>query len=109
MIASTKHALDLLAECEATANNQRDPNRVGDILLQHRKLREALQQQLQYAEGFEAEHHRLIGLVHELLGTVTASTNGRAEWISELPDPGRAPAFRRALNKTIAYLRGDNQ
>lgn len=107
MIDSTSKALTLLATCDRTAAREaRDPSRMPDIITEHRLLREELRQQLQILEGFVAEHHQLISLVAELLGTVTAATNGRADWTSELPS-GRAPAFRRALNKAVAYLRGD--
>lgn len=109
MIESTNRALKLLAIADQTAGLEaRNPSRMPDMIAEHRMLREELRQQLQILEGFQSEHHRLISLVFELLGTVTAATNGRADWTSELP-PGRAPAFRRALNKAIAYLRGDGE
>lgn len=103
MMESTNKALSLLAICDQTAAREaRDPIRTGDMLTEHRLLRQELRQQLQILEGFSAEHHELISLVFELLGTVTVS-NGRADWISELP-PGKAPAFRRALNKAVTYM-----
>lgn len=109
MIDAQSKALALVEKCEATAKLPAGaPLRVAEMVLEHRLLREALREHIEFQEGFRSEHHRLISLVFELLGTVTAATNGRADWTSELP-PGKAPAFRRALNKTIAYLRGDNQ
>lgn len=109
MIDAQIKAQTLIAQCERTAQlPPSHPGRTADMILQHRLLRELLAEHSEFHEGFKQEHLRLVSLGYELLGTVTASTNGRADWTSELP-PGKAPGFRRALNKFIAYLRGDGE
>ena len=112
MIEASRNALKLVAQCEETIRlmslpTERGgppPNMMADVILQHRQLVEELRRATQREEGILDELRRIISLVAELLGATIASTNGLALWASELP-PGKAPAFRRALNKIINYMR----
>ena len=95
IVDSQQKALQLLEECERTAHLPAgNPQRTAEMILQHKRLRELLSEHSEYHEGFREEHLRLVSLVFELLGTVMAATNGRADWTSELP-PGKAPARTR--------------
>lgn len=112
MIEASRNALKLVAQCEETIRLMSMPQGRGgtppavmaDLILQHRQLVAELRRATQREEGILDELRRLISMVAELLGTVIATTNGQALWTSELP-PGKAPIFRRALNKIVAYMR----
>ncbi len=97
---------ELLADCETTYNRPRSsPERTAEMILQHAQLRELLRDLSAYHEGYKTEHLLLTSLVFEMLGALTATTGGgRADWTSEIPR-GTAPAFRRALNKLVSYMR----
>lgn len=98
-------ARELLASTDVTAAmSPTDPQRTANILLEHSPLRHALRDTLQYQAGFAHEHATLVRMVYALLGTVTANSNGQANWMTEIP-PGTAPAFRRALNDLLKHLR----
>lgn len=100
---------ELLARSDVTvAMSPADRERTANIIMEHRELRHALRELIQFQDGFTHEHETLVRMVFALLGTVTASSNGQANWMTEIP-PGTAPAFRRALNELTNYLRDSSR
>lgn len=78
----------------------------AERLLLLRRFRNETLRLIEYHGGYADQHQTLVSLVYELLGTVTAHSNGRTHWASEVPH-GTAPQFRRALNNLIRHLDAD--
>ena len=89
---------------ETTLDSLPTAERAGARLASHQQMRQALVALLAHHLGYASEN-RIIGtLVMKLVDETFAATNGELRWASELP-PGKAPAFRRALNNLIAHFR----
>ena len=93
----------LLAEAEKVDTVQPLGLQTSERLLLLKRFRSATRAMLEFHAGYAENHQTLTELVYRLLGTVTAHSNGRGHWATELPD-GTAPEFKRTLNAIIKHL-----
>lgn len=96
----------LLAEMERTARMPvRSLERGASVYREWQQAREVLAELLQYHSGYASELEGLTTRVGALLATFYDASEGSATWRTELPR-GKAPAFRRALNALIRFIKG---
>jgi hypothetical protein len=93
----------LLAEAEKADSIQPLGLQTSERLLLLKQFRSATRAMLEFHAGYAENHQTLTELVYRLLGTVSAHSNGRGHWATELPQ-GTAPEFKRTLNAIIKFL-----
>ena len=76
----------------------------AEKILIHAKIMANVADLKAYAEGVTQEYALLLKLGYELAESTRLATNGQVWWATELPD-GKAPAFKRALNAFIFYVK----
>lgn len=86
----------------------RSPERMSDTILLLRRAEELISAMIGWAAGFEHEHSRLSEKANNLLDASTPGPNLPGDlkhWsIADEFAPGRAGAFRKALNELVKYL-----
>jgi hypothetical protein len=96
----------LLMEAASTVSMPaQSSERMARVLLEHAQFRVALAETLEFHAGYAGRTRQLVSLVNSLLRAVSANSNGLANWMTELPNRGTAPAVRRAFNALIRFMR----